>query len=228
MRAIRGANMSSRWQAVAGLGQSVWYDNVARPALAEGHLARLVREDCVTGGAVQPARLPPAGGRGRTSRPFIFAKGGLQAGLYDDEIRAAPASDSDAKVFERCAVGDIQQACDLLRPVWERTGGADGYISIEEEAALAFEVDSAVRRAHELRDLVDRPNVLVKIPSTEAGGEAFRRLTREGLSINMTLLFSVERYREIAQHYVDALAERVEAGEDVSGTGSVARFFASP
>jgi transaldolase len=204
--------MSSRWQALAGLGQSVWYDNVARPALVEGHLARLMAQDGVTGG---------------TSNPSIFAKAVLESGLYDDEVRAAPASDSDAKVFERCSVADIQQACDLVRPVWEQTGGADGYISIEEEAALAFEVDSAVRRAHELRELVGRPNVLVKIPSTEAGVEAFRRLTREGLSINMTLLFSVERYRQIAQHYVDALAERVEAGEDVQGIASVASFFVS-
>src|SRR3954471_21135254 len=133
--------MSSRWQAVAGLGQSVWYDNVARPALAEGHLARLVREDGVTGG---------------TSNPSIFAQAVLESGLYDEEIRAAPASDSDAKVFERCAVGDIQQACDLLRPVWERTGGADGYISIEEEAALAFEGASAARGRAGLRGRLGR------------------------------------------------------------------------
>jgi transaldolase len=204
--------MSSRWQAMAGLGQSVWYDNVARPALADGHLAQLVAQDGVTGG---------------TSNPSIFAKAVLESGLYDDEIRAAPAAESDAKVFERCSVDDIQQACDLLRPVWDRTGGEDGYISIEEEAGLAFEVESAVQRAHELRELVGRPNVLIKIPSTEAGVEAFRRLTREGLSINMTLLFAIERYRQIAQHYVDALTERLDAGEDVSQVASVASFFVS-
>ncbi len=204
--------MSSRWKALAGLGQSVWYDNVARPALASGHLAQLVREDNVTGG---------------TSNPSIFSKAVLESDLYDEEIRSAPSSDSDAQVFERCAVEDIQRACDLVRPVWERTEGQDGYVSIEEEAALAFEVEPAVRRAHELRALVDRPNVMVKIPGTEAGVEAFRRLTREGQSINMTLLFSRERYRQIAESYVDALEERIDAGEDVSAIASVASFFVS-
>lgn len=204
--------MTSRWSAVRDLGQSVWYDNVARPALVGGRLAQLVHDDGVTGG---------------TSNPSIFAKAVLDSDLYDDEIRSAPASDRDEQVFERCAVADIQGACDLLYPVWERTQGQDGYISIEEEAALAFEVEPAVRRAHELRALVDRPNVMVKIPATEAGVQAFRQLTREGLTINMTLLFSRERYRQIAEAYVDAIEGRVDAGEDVSAIASVASFFVS-
>ena len=202
----------SRWTAVADLGQSIWYDNVARPALASGHLARLVAEDKVTGG---------------TSNPTIFSKAVLESDLYDAELRAAAPSDTDQQVFERCAVEDIRRACDLLRPVWERTGGRDGYISIEEEAALAFEVEAAVRRAHELRALVDRPNLMVKVPGTEAGVEAFRRLTREGVSINMTLLFARERYRQIAEGYVDALEARLDAGDDVAGIASVASFFVS-
>jgi transaldolase len=203
---------TSRWTAVADLGQSIWYDNVARPALVSGHLANLIAVDRVTGG---------------TSNPSIFSKAVLESDLYDDELRAASAEDSDEQVFERCAVDDIQRACDLLRPVWEATDGRDGYVSIEEEAALAFEVEDAVRRAHELRALVDRPNVMVKVPGTEAGVQAFRRLTREGLNINMTLLFSRERYREIAEGYVEALEERAAAGEDVSGIASVASFFVS-
>ena len=206
------SNTTSRWTAVAELGQSIWYDNVARPALESGHLARLVEEDKVTGG---------------TSNPSIFSKAVLESDLYDAEIRAADASDTDAQVFERCQVDDIRRACDLMRPVWDRTGGADGYISIEEEADLAFEVDAAVRRAHELRALVDRPNLMVKIPGTEGGVEAFRRLTREGQNINMTLLFSRERYREIAEGYVDALEARLDAGEDISSIASVASFFVS-
>jgi transaldolase len=202
----------SRWTAVAELGQSIWYDNVARPALADGHLARLVEEDAVTGG---------------TSNPSIFAKAVLDSDLYDEQLIAAPAADTDAAVFERCWIEDIQRACDLVRPVWERTGGLDGYISIEEEAELAFSVEPAVARAHELRALVDRPNLMVKVPGTDAGVEAFRRLTREGLSINMTLLFARERYRQIAEGYVDALTERLEAGEEVGGIASVASFFVS-
>src|SRR4051794_22084668 len=210
----RGAAMSveSRWAAVAALGQSVWYDNVARPALVDGHLARLVDRDRVTGG---------------TSNPSIFAQAGLDSDVYDAELRAAPAMDGDAQVFERVWVEDIQQACDLVRPVWERTGGRDGYISIEEEPGFAFEVGPAVARAHELRALVDRPNLMVKVPGTDAGVEAFRQLTRAGLSINMTLLFSRERYRQIAEGYVAALTERLEAGEDVGAIASVASFFVS-
>jgi transaldolase len=203
---------ASRWTAVADLGQSIWYDNVARPALASGHLANLVEVDRITGG---------------TSNPSIFSKAVLESDLYDDELRAASAGDSDEQVFERCQVDDIRRACDLLRPVWDATDGRDGYISIEEEAALAFEVEGAVRRAHELRALVDRPNVMVKIPGTEAGVRAFRQLTREGVNINMTLLFARERYREIAEAYVEALEERVAASEDVSGIASVASFFVS-
>ena len=202
----------SRWTAVAALGQSVWYDNVARPALADGHLAQLVDRDHVTGG---------------TSNPSIFAKAVLESDVYDEQLGAAPASESDAKVFERCWIEDIQRACDLVRPVWDRTDGRDGYISIEEEADLAFEVEPAVARAHELRALVDRPNLMVKVPGTDAGVKAFRRLTREGLNINMTLLFSRERYRQIAEAYVAALGERVDAGEDVSTIASVASFFVS-
>src|SRR3954468_20008791 len=122
-----GAAMTveSRWSAVAGLGQSVWYDNVARPALADGHLARLVDRDHVTGG---------------TSNPSIFAKAVLDSDLYDEELTAAPAGEGDVEVFERCWIEDIQTACDLVRPVWERTEGRDGYISLEEEAELALEV----------------------------------------------------------------------------------------
>lgn len=204
--------MDSRWTILGDLGQSVWYDNVARPALVSGRLEALLREDGVTGG---------------TSNPAIFSKAVLESDAYDDDIRGAAASDSDEKVFERCAVEDIQRACDLLRPVWERTQGHDGYVSIEEEAALAFAVEPAVRRAHELRAAVDRPNVMVKIPATPAGVEAFRRLTRDGVSINMTLLFSREPYAQIAEAYVDALDERLAAGEDVSAIASVASFFVS-
>jgi transaldolase len=202
----------SRWTAVAALGQSVWYDNVARPALADGHLAQLIDRDHVTGG---------------TSNPSIFAKAVLDSDVYDDVLRAAPSSDSDAQVFERVWIEDIQRACDLVRPIWDRTGGRDGYISIEEEAEFAFEVEPAVTRAHELQALVDRPNLMVKVPGTEAGVEVFRRLTRQGLNINMTLLFSRERYRQIAEGYVAALGERLDAGEDVSGIASVASFFVS-
>jgi transaldolase/glucose-6-phosphate isomerase len=202
----------SRWHDLAELGQSVWYDNVARPALASGLLERLIAEDHVTGG---------------TSNPSIFAKAVLESDLYDEEFAAAPASWSPEQIFERCAIADIRRAADLLRPVWERTRGADGYVSIEEEASVAFDETLAVRRGHELKALVDRANVMIKVPGTPAGVAAFRRLTREGVSVNVTLLFSRERYREIAEAYVDAISERAAVGEDVSAISSVASFFVS-
>ena len=202
----------SRWHALAELGQSVWYDNVARPALASGLLERLIAEDHVTGG---------------TSNPSIFAKAVLESDLYDEEFAAAPASWSPEQIFERCAIADIRRAADLLWPVWERTRGADGYVSIEEEASVAFDETLAVRRGHELKALVDRANVMIKVPGTPAGVAAFRRLTREGVSVNVTLLFSRERYREVAEAYVDAISERAAAGEDVSAISSVASFFVS-
>jgi transaldolase len=203
---------ASRWKDVADLGQSIWYDNVARPALESGLLERLIAEDHVTGG---------------TSNPSIFSKAVLESDLYDREIASASPDSSAEEIFERCAVADIQGAADLLRPVWEGTRGADGYISIEEEAAVAFDEKLSVRRGHELKALVDRPNVLIKVPGTSAGVSAFRRLIREGVSVNVTLLFSRERYREVAEAYVDAISERAAAGEDVSAIASVASFFVS-
>jgi transaldolase len=182
---------ASRWHDLAELGQSVWYDNVARPALASGLLERLIAEDHVTGG---------------TSNPSIFAKAVLESDLYDEEFAAAPAGWSPEQIFERCAIADIRRAADLLRPVWERTHGADGYVSIEEEASVAFDETLAVRRGHELKALVDRANVMIKVPGTPAGLAAFRRLTREGVSVNVTLLFSRERYRDVAKAYVDAIS----------------------
>jgi transaldolase len=203
---------TSHWRRLAVLGQSVWYDNVARPALRSGFLQRIVDEDHVTGG---------------TSNPSIFAQAVESSDLYDQEIGSAGPEESAESLFQRLAIADIQQACDVVRGVWNRTGGQDGYISIEEEASIAFDVEAAVARGHELRALVDRPNVMIKVPGTEAGVHAFRRLTREGVSVNVTLLFARARYEAIAEAYIAGLEERHAAGEDLSGIASVASFFVS-
>ncbi|CAA9555144.1 MAG: Transaldolase [uncultured Thermoleophilia bacterium] len=204
--------MPSKWRELEALGQSVWYDNVARPALESGLFERIMRDDNVTGG---------------TSNPSIFAKAVSDSDLYDEDIRSAPSGDSTKDVFDRLAVRDIQRACDLVRPVWERTNGHDGYISLEVEADLAYETEGTVARAVELKGLVDRPNLMVKVPGTEPGIAAFRQLTRQGVSINVTLLFSTDRYRAIAEAYVDALEERHAAGEPIDAIASVASFFVS-
>ena len=204
--------MASKWLEVGRYGQSVWYDNVARPAVQTGLLARIIEEDGVTGG---------------TSTPSIFAKNVEESGLYDDAIRAVPADATAAEAFQPLWIEDIQAACDVLRGVYDRTAGADGYVSIEVEADLAFDTPNTVRRAHELHAAVDRPNVMIKVPGTREGIDSFRQLTRDGLSINVTLLFAVERYLAIAEAYVDGIAERHAAGEDLSGIRSVASFFVS-
>lgn len=204
--------MASKWLEIGQYGQSVWYDNVARPAVETGLLARLRDEDAVTGG---------------TSNPSIFAKAVEESGLYDDAIRGFDASATPAEVFLPLAVADIQAACDVMHPVWERTGGKDGYISIEVEADLAHDADGTVTRAQELHALVDRRNVLIKVPGTVEGVDAIRRLVRAGISINVTLLFSVERYRDVAEAYVAAIGERLAAGESVDAIHSVASFFVS-
>ena len=204
--------MASKWLEVGRYGQSVWYDNVARPAVESGLLARIMEEDGVTGG---------------TSNPSIFAKNLEESGTYDEAIRAFPADATPAEIFEPLWIQDIQAACDVMRPAFDRSGGADGFISIEVEADLAFDGPTTVRRAQELHAAVDRPNVMVKVPGTLPGVDAFRELTAAGISINVTLLFSVERYRAIAEAYVEGMVQRLERGEPVTGIRSVASFFVS-
>jgi transaldolase len=204
--------MTSKWNALRELGQSVWYDNVARPALDSGHLARIMAEDNVTGG---------------TSNPSIFANAVLKSDLYDADISSAPADATPQQIFERAAAADITRACDMMRPVWERAGGRDGFISIEVEADLAFDGEGTVRRAREVWAQIGRPNLMVKVPGTEPGVGAFRQLTSDGININVTLLFGVARYREIADAYIEGLEQRQAAGGALDHIDSVASFFVS-
>jgi transaldolase len=205
-------HMTSKWKALAELGQSVWYDNVARPALDSGLLAKLMADDNVTGG---------------TSNPSIFANAVQKSDLYDGDIASAPADATPQQIFERMAAADITRACDLMRPVWERAGGRDGFISLEVEADLAFDEQGTVARARKLWAQIGRPNLMVKVPGTAAGVHAFRQATADGVNINVTLLFSTHRYREIADAYIEGLEQRLEAGGDLSHIDSVASFFVS-
>jgi transaldolase len=204
--------MTSKWNALRDLGQSVWYDNVARPALASGLIDRVIADDNVTGG---------------TSNPSIFANAVLKSDLYDADIASAPSDWTPEQIFEKAAVADIQRACDAFHGVWERSGGRDGFVSLEVEADLAFDGPGTVRRAHEVHAAVGRPNLMVKVPGTAPGVDAFRQLTAAGISVNVTLLFSCERYQEIADAYVAGLEERHAAGHDLSHVDSVASFFIS-
>jgi transaldolase len=202
----------SRWNALRDFGQSVWYDNVARPAIETGHLKQLIAEDNVTGG---------------TSNPSIFANAVLKSDLYDGEIAGAPPGTTAEEIFALAASNDIRGGCDLFHGVWEQAGGRDGFVSIEVEAALAYDRAGTVARAQELWSEIDRPNLMVKVPGTAPGVEAVRELIAAGVNVNITLLFATSRYDEVAEAYLSGLEDRLANGGDISHIDSVASFFVS-
>jgi transaldolase len=195
------------------LGQSVWYDYIRRDLVRGGGLARLIAED---------------GLRGMTSNPTIFQKAIADTDLYDDQIRQLGRSRSGTfQIFEGLAVTDVRDAADVFRPVHEETGGEDGFVSIEVGPHLARDTQGSIAEARRLWSACDRPNVMVKIPGTREGVPAIRQCLAEGININITLLFSVARYREVMEAYLSAMEERVSAGRPVDRIRSVASFFVS-
>ena len=205
--------MTNHLREIEALGQSIWLDNISRALIEDGELQRLVDEDGLSG---------------VTSNPTIFEKAMGHSDRYDTEFRAAVEQGLDARgIFFRLAIQDIQEGADILRPTWEATEGADGYISFELPPELANDTSGSVEGARHWRSVIDRPNAYIKVPGTEAGVPAFRELTAEGISINVTLLFAVSRYEEIAEAYIGALEERVARGEPVDRISSVASFFVS-
>lgn len=207
-----GTSAKNRIQRLAELGQSAWLDFLDRRLLTSGELRRLVDEDGI---------------RGVTSNPTIFEKAISSSSDYDDVIRSAPASDSDARVLERIMVRDLTLACDELRAVYDRTNGADGFASIEVDPTIAHDTAAQVEQAKRLWDAVDRPNLMVKIPATRAGLPAIESCLAHGININITLLFSVSRYREVEEAYLRALERRVATGKPLDRVASVASFFVS-
>jgi transaldolase len=192
---------------------SVWVDSLSREMLETGHLARLMDEDAVVG---------------VTSNPTIFQKALSTGEWYDEQLREALERTDDTKeVFFALAVEDIKRACDLMRPVWERTNGVDGYVSIEVDPDLAYEQEESYDQAKLLTELVDRRNVFVKIPATVPGLGAIEDSIAAGRSINITLIFSLERHAAVAEAYVHGLERLVEAGGDPTHVASVASFFVS-
>jgi transaldolase len=205
--------MSNRLREIEALGQSIWIDNLNRQLLDDGTLDSLIKDDGLSG---------------VTSNPTIFEKGMGHSDRYDDAFREVSAeTDDPQEIFERLALRDIRDAADLLRPVYDRTEGQDGFVSFELPASLAFDAQGSIEAAVRLHDLIDRANVFIKVPGTAEGVEAFGELTARGVNVNVTLLFAVERYREIAEAYIRGLERRVEAGEPVDRAASVASFFVS-
>jgi transaldolase len=194
-------------------GQSVWIDFLSRPLLKDGDLERLMREAAVVG---------------VTSNPTIFQKALSQGDAYDEQLRSVLEDTEDAKeAFLQLAVKDVQDACDLLRETHERTGGVDGFVSLEVDPEIAFDRDATEREAERLHGLVDRPNVYIKIPATQDGLGAIEQTIGAGIPVNVTLIFGLDRYRAVAEAYIKGLEHLVEAGGDPSKVPSVASFFVS-
>jgi transaldolase len=203
----------SRLHELSELRQSVWIDFLSRKLLQSGKLAQMMKEDAVVG---------------VTSNPTIFQKAIAEGDAYDEQFKEVLAEEEDAKeVFLRLAVQDVQNACDLLRKVWDGGGGQDGYVSIEVDPNLAYDTQGTIDEAQRLHELVDRPNCFVKIPATEPGLPAIEEMIARGRSINVTLIFSLQRYAEVVEAYLRGLERLVESGGDPGPVASVASFFVS-
>jgi transaldolase len=195
------------------LGQSVWQDNITRGQLQSGSLKKLVEEDGLSG---------------VTSNPSIFEKAIGGSSDYDEAIRQMVRAGKDtATILDTVMADDIRATADVLRPVWERSGHRDGFVSIEVAANLARDTEHTLSEARRLWKLVDRPNLMVKIPGTVEGVPAVKQCVSEGININITLLFSIAHYEAVAQAFIEALEMRVAAGQPVDQLSSVASFFVS-
>ena len=185
----------SRLHQLSKLGQSVWIDFLSRDLLHQGELARMMEEDAVCG---------------VTSNPTIFEKALSTGEWYDAQLRSELERSDDTKhVFFALAIEDIKRACDVLRPVWDRTEGVDGFVSIEVDPDLAYERDATFEQAKLLSERVDRPNLFVKIPATVPGIGAIEDSIAAGRPINITLIFSLERHAAVAEAYVHGLERLV-------------------
>ncbi|MBN2045147.1 MAG: transaldolase [Anaerolineales bacterium] len=200
-------------QKVYQLGQSIWYDNIQRKLLENGELARMIAEGEIYG---------------VTSNPSIFNNAIANSNDYDADLLPLLADGrSPFEVFEALAVKDIQAACDLFVELYQSTNGGDGYVSLEVDPELAHETEATVVEAKKLWKLVDRPNLMVKIPATLAGIPAVEQAIAAGVNVNVTLIFSLERYQMVMEAYLAGLEQRIAAGLPVDRIASVASFFVS-
>ncbi|MEM7348845.1 MAG: transaldolase family protein [Chloroflexota bacterium] len=179
----------SKLDQLAKIGQSIWYDNISRAMLDSGEMEALIAQ----------------GVRGVTSNPSIFENAIAKTTDYDDAIKSSPADATNEEVYESLVIADIVRAADMLRPVYDGTRGKDGYISLEVSPKLAYESEATVEAARRFWQIVDRPNLMIKVPATAQGIDAIRQLTAEGINVNVTLLFSVTAYEMVAEAYIEGL-----------------------
>lgn len=205
--------MTNNVKQLVNEGQSIWQDDISRELIENGALKAAIEE---------------TGIRGVTSNPTIFQKAIAGSDTYDTEIKALLGEGKDAaEVFQTVAVKDIQDTCDLFRPLYDATNGADGFVSLEVLPSLARDTEGTIANAHTLWTAVDRPNLMIKVPGTAEGVPAIKQLLTEGINVNITLLFSLSNYEAVATTYIDALQARADAGEAVDHVASVASFFVS-
>jgi transaldolase len=201
-----------RLQQLHDAGQSIWLDFIDRTLLRNGELARRIDREALTG---------------MTSNPTIFEKALAEGPAYDAQLAGASPDLSAWELFELIETDDVRAACDIFRPVHEKTKGVDGYVSIEVSPGAAHDVEDTITEARRLWAVVDRPNVMIKVPGTFEGAGATRRLLAEGINVNITLLFSIDAYAAIIESYLSALEERASRGLPLSPIASVASFFVS-
>lgn len=195
------------------LGQSVWLDDLRRAWLEDGTLKRLVRED---------------GLDGVTSNPAIFAKAMIDGEEYEDAIAELAERHAEAReIYDALALDDVGRAADLFRPAYDASGGIDGFVSIEVSPHVAYETEATVAEGRRLWERLERPNVMIKVPGTEPGLPAITELLARGINVNVTLLFSVPRYRDVVRAFLAGLERRADAGDSVDDVASVASFFLS-
>jgi transaldolase len=194
-------------------GQAVWIDYLSRDLLHGGGLARMMDEDAVTG---------------VTSNPTIFQKAISAGNAYDEQLTELLGEvDDDREIFVRLAASDIREACDLMRRVWDDGNGQHGWVSMEVDPALAYDRDATTEQAKRFHGLIDRPNLYVKIPATKPGLGSIADMIALGRPINVTLIFSLQRYAEVAEAYIRGVERLIESGGDARKVASVASFFVS-
>jgi transaldolase len=198
---------------LSALGQSVWIDYLSRDLLETDELERMMRGDAVVG---------------VTSNPTIFQKAIAQGTRYDEQLKELLGDvEDDKEIFLQLTQVDISNACDVLRRVWDETTGADGYVSWEVDPTLAYDREGTYEEAQRLHSMIEKPNLYVKIPGTKPGLGAIEDMIADGKNINVTLIFSLERHREVMEAYIRGVERLVEAGGDPSTVHSVASFFVS-
>ncbi len=204
--------MSTRLHALHAAGQSLWLDYIDRVMLFNGDLTRRISEDALTG---------------MTSNPTIFEKALAEGAAYDAQLATIDATSSDREAFELVATTDVRDACDAFRGVYDTTDSVDGYVSLEVSPDLARDAAGTVAEARRLWQIVDRPNLMIKVPGTVEGAEAIRQLIADGINVNVTLLFSIDAHARVIEAFIAGLEDRAAAGKPVSRIASVASFFIS-